>query len=81
MSTTTPPSKTAASARPLDGTSVPCYVFSSNVELAERVAQAVAGVIRERNALGEAAVLGLNSRGHSAVTSRPLHPRSRYGVA
>ncbi|MCA9246663.1 MAG: glucosamine-6-phosphate deaminase, partial [Planctomycetales bacterium] len=55
-----PPEKQlATSVRPVSGTHVPCYVFDSNVELAAKVAQTVATVIRERNALGQAAVLGL----------------------
>jgi glucosamine-6-phosphate deaminase len=60
MSRTVPPS-VATAARPLLGTHIPCYVFESNLELARRVAQTVAAVIRERNALGQAAVLGLPS--------------------
>jgi len=46
-------------ARPVAGTEIPCYVFDSNVELARQVAQTVASIIRERNALGQSAVLGL----------------------
>jgi glucosamine-6-phosphate deaminase len=61
MSRTVTPSTSATAARPLLGTHIPCYVFESNLELARRVAQTVAAVIRERNALGQAAVLGLPS--------------------
>ena len=48
-----------ASSRCLRGTRLPCYVFDTGRELARHVAQIVAGVIRERNALGQKAVLGL----------------------
>jgi glucosamine-6-phosphate deaminase len=38
---------------------MPCYVFANNQDLARYVADQVAGVIRARNAAGQAAVLGL----------------------
>jgi len=41
------------------GTHLPTYVFDSSDDLARHVATIVAGVIRERNALGQNAVLGL----------------------
>lgn len=40
-------------------TQVPCYVFDSNTDLAQHVARIVASTIRERNAFGKRAVLGL----------------------
>ena len=46
-------------ARRIPGGKLPCYVFDSGTELARHVARIVAAVIRERNALGQAAVLGL----------------------
>lgn len=46
-------------ARRIPGGNLPCYVFDSGTELARHVARIVAAVIRERNALGQAAVLGL----------------------
>jgi glucosamine-6-phosphate deaminase len=46
-------------ARRVPGGRLPCYVFDSGTELARHVARIVAGVIRERNALGQTAVLGL----------------------
>jgi glucosamine-6-phosphate deaminase len=46
-------------AEPVPGTRVPCFVFADHQTLAKRAAEVVAGVIRERNALGQAAVLGL----------------------
>jgi len=46
-------------ARRVPGGRLPCYVFDSGSELARHVARIVAGVIRERNALGQTAVLGL----------------------
>lgn len=47
------------SARLLPGVHVPCYVFPTGFDLARRVSQIIASVIRERNALGRKAVLGL----------------------
>jgi glucosamine-6-phosphate deaminase len=41
------------------GTNLPCYVFDTGKNLARYVAQIIAGVIRERNARGQHAVLGL----------------------
>jgi glucosamine-6-phosphate deaminase len=51
----------AAAAKPLRATAVqiPCYLFETSEGLARHVAVIVAGVIRERNALGQQAVLGL----------------------
>ncbi|HRF00292.1 MAG TPA: glucosamine-6-phosphate deaminase [Pirellulaceae bacterium] len=46
-------------ARPALGTRLPCYVFDDGRRLARYVAGIVAGIIRERNALGQEAVLGL----------------------
>ena len=46
-------------ARPALGTRLPCYVFDNARRLARYVAGIVASVIRERNALGQSAVLGL----------------------
>lgn len=47
------------SSRAIRGTRIPCYVFETGEDLARRVAQIVVSVIRERNALGQKAVLGL----------------------
>lgn len=52
MSTTHP-------AYPVPNTTIPCYVFESNNDVAVHVAQLVASTIRERNAVGRRAVLGL----------------------
>src|SRR6476646_6444823 len=41
------------------GTNLSTYVFESSDDLSRHVAQLVAGVIRDRNALGQQAVLGL----------------------
>ncbi len=46
-------------ARLVHATHPPCYVFDSGPELAAYVARIVAGVIAERNALGQNAVLAL----------------------
>ncbi len=56
MSTAT---QTSITARRVPGTQLPSYVFDSSKDLARHVAQVVAGVIRERNAFGQNAVLGL----------------------
>jgi glucosamine-6-phosphate deaminase len=45
--------------RPLSGTALPCYVFDSHQQLARYVAQMIAGIMRERRAHGQRAVLGL----------------------
>src|SRR3982751_6863549 len=55
MPAPTPVSK----ARKASGTNLPCYVFEASDDLARHVAVIVAGVIRERNALGQKAVLCL----------------------
>ncbi len=47
------------SSRLVRGTRIPCYVFDTGQDLACRVAQIIVSVIRERNALGQKAVLGL----------------------
>src|SRR5687768_13254317 len=47
------------SIRHVAGTNLPTYVFENARELATHVATIIAGVIRERNALGQQAVLGL----------------------
>ncbi len=44
---------------PLAGTALPSYVFDSHEQLARHVAGMIAGVIRERAAKGQRAVLGL----------------------
>ncbi len=44
---------------PLGGTALPAYVFDSHEQLARYVAGMIAGVIRDRAALGQKAVLGL----------------------
>jgi glucosamine-6-phosphate deaminase len=43
----------------IHGTRLPTYMFDSGKELGRHVANIIAGVIRERNALGQNAVLGL----------------------
>lgn len=52
-------SQSTPTVRPVDRTVIPSYVFDSNFELDRHVAQTIATVIRERNALGQTAVLGL----------------------
>ncbi len=51
--------QSSVSGRPVAGTKLPCYVFDSSKDLARHVASVVAGVIRERYAFGQKAVLGL----------------------
>jgi glucosamine-6-phosphate deaminase len=41
------------------GTQLPCYVFESSQDLSRHVAQTIASIVRERNAFGQKAVLGL----------------------
>ncbi len=50
--TAKPPSQVTA-------TKIPTYVFKSNHDLAQHVARTIAGIIRDRNAIGKPAVLGL----------------------
>jgi glucosamine-6-phosphate deaminase len=49
----------APRAQRVPGTHLPSFVFETNQDLSRYVAQAVAAVIRERNAIGQNAVLGL----------------------
>ncbi len=50
---------TTPKARRAAGTHLPTYIFETSEDLARHVARIVAGVIQERNALGQHAVLGL----------------------
>src|SRR5438132_1903101 len=50
---------TSTKPRRAAGTNLSTYVFESSDDLARHVAAIVAGVIRERNAKGQQAVLGL----------------------
>ncbi len=50
---------TAAGIRLVRGTRIPCYRFESNRELARYVATVIAQVIRDRQRVGQKAVLGL----------------------
>jgi len=58
MATTTASLATPA-ARPVAGTSIPTYQFATAADLARHVANSIAHLIRERNAVGQKAVLGL----------------------
>ena len=58
---TTSTSVLTTTARRAKGTKLPTYVFESGYHLENHVARLVAGVIRERNTLGQSAVLGLPS--------------------
>lgn len=49
----------AVAAQRVAGTHIPCFVFDSNRSLASHVAHIVSRIIRERNAAGQKAVLGL----------------------
>src|SRR5262249_17423300 len=55
-----PPANLPAEQQPRHaaGTNLPTYVFQSSGDLARHVAQIVAGIIRDRGAQGQAAVLG-----------------------
>ena len=46
-------------ARRAAGTTIPTYVFDNSSDAARHVARIIAGIIRERNSLGQHAVLGL----------------------
>jgi len=46
-------------ARLIPATQIPCYCFDSNEDVARHVAQIIANTIRQRNAFGHDAVLGL----------------------
>ena len=48
-----------SAAQSVTGTQIPCYLFDSNRELAQHVAETIAGIIRQKNSLGQPAVLGL----------------------
>jgi glucosamine-6-phosphate deaminase len=53
------PSYRTPTARRVAGTRIPCYAFESNRDLSRHVAQMIASIIRERNSVGQMAVLGL----------------------
>jgi glucosamine-6-phosphate deaminase len=44
---------------PVAATRIPCYAFASNEDVSRHVARLIANVVRERNAVGRQAVLGL----------------------
>ena len=46
-------------AHPISATKIPCFGFESNQDAACHVAQMVANMVRERNAFGQTAVLGV----------------------
>ncbi len=50
---------TSHNARRIAGTQLPCYQFDTHTDLAQHVAQSIAHLIRERNSVGQMAVLGL----------------------
>lgn len=50
----------------------PCYVFATASSLSQHVAQLIASVIRERNALGQKAVLGLPTGSTPVAVYREL---------
>jgi glucosamine-6-phosphate deaminase len=52
-------SPAARAAKLVPGTGIPCYQFESNGALSSHVARTIANLIRERNAVGQQAVLGL----------------------
>jgi len=58
MATTQTPT-TQQSARVVPGTRIPCYAFDSNTDLDRHVAETIAALVRERNSIGQNAVLGL----------------------
>ncbi len=50
---------TTPEAQPIAGTEIPCFVFQSHQQLARQLAGTIAAVVRERQAQGQRAVLGL----------------------
>ncbi len=61
MATIQRPAVTTLRARRVPGTKVPCYLFETGYDLAKHGARIVAGVMRERHALGQKFVLGLST--------------------
>ncbi len=49
----------STSAHPIPATKIPCFVFDSNEDVSHHIASMIAATIRERNAFGQHAVLGL----------------------
>jgi glucosamine-6-phosphate deaminase len=49
----------APDSKPVAGTEIPCFVFDSHQQLARQLARTIAGIVRERQAQGQRAVLGL----------------------
>ncbi|MEZ6134712.1 MAG: 6-phosphogluconolactonase [Pirellulaceae bacterium] len=72
MSTANPPSPTTSRARPINGTHMPAFVFSTGKDLARHAAQIIARLIRERSDLGQSTVLGLPTGSTPVGTYREL---------
>lgn len=74
MSTTRidPPSKLQPRARPISGTNIPSFCFETIQELSHYAAHLVAGLVRERAALGQRTVIGLPAGSTPLTTFREL---------
>jgi glucosamine-6-phosphate deaminase len=59
-------------ARPVHGTKLRCFQFQRPVELAVHAARVIAGLLRDRMALGQPAVLGLATGSTPVATYREL---------
>jgi glucosamine-6-phosphate deaminase len=71
---------TATTPQLVRGTRVPTYVFDLGTDLAHHVARIIAGVIHERNSLGQNAVLGLPTGSTPVGVYRELVQLHREGL-
>lgn len=66
------PSKLQSRARPISGTNIPSFCFETIHELSHYAAHLVAGLVRERAALGQRTVIGLPAGSTPLTTFREL---------
>jgi glucosamine-6-phosphate deaminase len=66
------PSKLQPRARPISGTNIPSFCFETIHELSHYAAHLVAGLVRERAALGQRTVIGLPAGSTPLTTFREL---------
>ncbi|HIQ21955.1 MAG TPA: glucosamine-6-phosphate deaminase [Planctomycetes bacterium] len=65
-------------AHPVAGTQVPCYVFRSSRDAAAHAARIIAHTVRERNSVGQPAVLGLSAGSSQVAVYRELVRMHRH---